>query len=110
MKRKRWTWMTAAMGMVLAGSAHADALVDRGQDIADTYCDTCHATKAEDESPFEGAPPFRDLHKRYPVEHLEEALAEGLTSGHEAMPTFIFAPEDVDAFIAYLQEFERAAD
>jgi hypothetical protein len=32
------------------------------------------------------APPFRTLHERYPVENLEEPLAEGIISGHPSMP------------------------
>ena len=35
------------------------------------------------------APPFRDLPKRYPVENLAEALAEGIVTGHPARPRFI---------------------
>ena len=38
------------------------------------------------------APPFRLLPQRYPVEHLAEALAEGIVTGHPAMPQFKFHP------------------
>jgi mono/diheme cytochrome c family protein len=48
------------------------------------------------------APPFRDLAKRYPVENLAEALAEGIVTGHPAMPRFTFEPREIDALLAYI--------
>jgi hypothetical protein len=33
---------------------------------------------------------FRTLGKRYPIEALEEALGEGIISGHPDMPEFRF--------------------
>ncbi len=53
------------------------------------------------------APPFRDLHKRYPVENLQEALGEGIATGHVAMPEFRFEPKQVDEIIDYLKKLER---
>jgi mono/diheme cytochrome c family protein len=49
------------------------------------------------------APPFRLLPGRYPVEHLAEALAEGIVVGHPAMPEFTFNPPEIDALLSYLQ-------
>jgi cytochrome c len=48
------------------------------------------------------APPFRDLPKRYPVDHLAEALAEGIVTGHPAMPEFTFTPREIEALLSYL--------
>jgi len=48
------------------------------------------------------APPFRDISKRYPIENLGEALAEGIVTGHPAMPRFIFEPRDIEALLTYL--------
>ena len=47
------------------------------------------------------------LHKRYPVETLEEALAEGITAGHSKMPEFKFEAKQVDEIIDYLKTLER---
>jgi len=52
------------------------------------------------------APPFRELHKRYPVENLAEALAEGIIVGHPAMPELRFGPTDVNAIIRYLKSVQ----
>jgi mono/diheme cytochrome c family protein len=48
------------------------------------------------------APPFRTLSQRYPIENLAEALAEGIMTGHPAMPTFALDPRDIDALLAYI--------
>jgi cytochrome c len=47
------------------------------------------------------------LGKRYPIEFLEEALGEGIISGHPDMPTFEFAPADVGAIVAYLKSIQE---
>jgi len=47
------------------------------------------------------------LHQRYPVESLEESLAEGIITGHPTMPEFRFDPSQVADVIAYLKSLER---
>jgi mono/diheme cytochrome c family protein len=34
---------------------------------------------------------------------LEEALAEGIVTGHNEMPEFSFEPEQIASIVAYLQ-------
>lgn len=48
------------------------------------------------------APPFRALPQRYAVEHLAEALAEGIVTGHPAMPQFKFHPAEIDALLSFI--------
>ena len=52
-------------------------------------------------------PAFRILGQRYPIESLEEALAEGVMSGHPDMPEFSFDAHDVGAIIAYLKSIQQ---
>jgi cytochrome c len=52
------------------------------------------------------APPFRTLHERYPVETLQEALAEGIVTGHPSMPEFRFEPDQINDFLVYLKSLE----
>lgn len=89
-----------------AGLAEEGAAVEMGRQLVVTYCADCHATGATGDSPFPPAPPFRDLHDRYEVAFLEEALVEGLVTGHPDMPEFEFDPEHAAAIIAYLQSLE----
>ncbi len=59
------------------------------------------------ESTHPEAPAFRTLGKRYPIESLEEALGEGIISGHPDMPEFVFESNDVGAIIAYLKSIQE---
>ncbi|NRG18127.1 cytochrome c [Rhizobiales bacterium] len=77
-----------------------------GRQLAEDSCGRCHAVGEGGESPLTGAPAFRDLSKRYPVETLEEALAEGIITGHPDMPEFILQPDEIDAFIGYLKTIQ----
>ncbi len=79
----------------------------RGLVILRTNCAQCHAIDKVSESPLKIAPPFRALHLRYPVEELEEPLAEGIITGHPTMPEFRLDPGQVGDVIAYLKSLER---
>lgn len=84
----------------------AQSATARGQEIVATHCASCHAIGAVGESPAPEAPPFRGLSRNYRVDALEEALAEGISVGHPAMPQFQFAPADVTAVVTYLQSIQ----
>jgi mono/diheme cytochrome c family protein len=78
----------------------------RGQAYAKANCSRCHAIDRRSESPLGAAPPFRTLHKRYPVETLGEALAEGIYTGHAEMPAFELNPEEIHDLLSYLKTLE----
>jgi cytochrome c len=84
-----------------------DRQVKQGETLARTNCARCHAVGRAGASPLWEAPPFRELHTRYPVEDLGEALAEGIRTGHPSMPEFRFDPDQAEALIAYLKSLER---
>jgi mono/diheme cytochrome c family protein len=79
----------------------------RGLTFVQANCSKCHAISKVGESPLPVAPPFRTLHNRYPVESLQEALAEGIITGHPSMPEFKLDPGQVRDVIAYLKTLER---
>jgi cytochrome c len=79
----------------------------RGESILTENCGRCHATARIGVSRHPEAPPFRTLGKRYPIEYLEEALGEGIISGHPDMPEFTFDGDDVGAIIAYLKSIQE---
>ena len=83
-------------------AAEQARLATIGLKIVADKCARCHAIAMDDKSPHEKAPPFRDVVVRYPSENLAEALAEGIVSGHPDMPVFVFEPEEIEGFIAYL--------
>lgn len=79
----------------------------RGLTFVRANCASCHSIDKVSLSPLKAAPPFRTLHRRYPVESLEEALAEGIVTGHPSMPEFQLDPGQVADVIAYLKSLER---
>ena len=80
---------------------------NRGEALLSRHCAMCHAIGTSGTSPHAAAVPFRILGQRYPLESLEEALGEGLLSGHPDMPEFRFAPRDVGAIIGYLKSIQE---
>lgn len=93
--------------VVLLGSVSAQAQsVRRGAEFARANCARCHSIERSGQSPFSPAPPFRTLHQKYPVESLEEALGEGIFTGHPAMPEFELTPREIGDFIAFLKSLE----
>ena len=82
--------------------------VRAGQRFAEKHCATCHSIGAEGNSPFPDAPPFRTFAQKWPLESIEEALAEGIVVGHEAMPEFELSPRQIADFIGYLKTLSPA--
>jgi mono/diheme cytochrome c family protein len=102
----------AAGGMVIAvallGSLTPLAASNpaQGKRLAMTYCAGCHSIDKVGPSPLKIAPPFRTLHERYPVDTLQEALGEGIVTGHPTMPQFSFDADQVGDFLAFLKTLE----
>jgi mono/diheme cytochrome c family protein len=102
------TAVLLASAFCLLGVADATAQSEqRGLNFVQANCARCHSVDKVTLSPLAIAPPFRDLHKRYPVENLAEAFAEGITTGHQNMPEFRLEPDQIKDVIAYLKTLER---
>ncbi|MDP1632017.1 MAG: cytochrome c [Caulobacter sp.] len=87
-----------------------------GQNLAQQNCGGCHAV-ADGASPLADAPPFRDLHRRYPAGGLSQLLEEGMLppaepqeegsrTPHPRMPTATLDTDEVAALTAYLRSLE----
>ncbi len=100
------TVAVAALVTISAQGASAQSL-KRGEELLARSCGSCHAVGRGGESSNKVAPPFRTLGQRYPIESLEEALGEGIMSGHPDMPEFSFDARDVGAIIAYLKSIQQ---
>jgi mono/diheme cytochrome c family protein len=102
-----------AIGLLVTAMVTQDVFAQasptlRGEAIAQRQCARCHAVGASGDSPMGRAPPFRELSKRYPIENLAEALAEGIVTGHSGMPQFTFDPRDIDALLTYINGLHRS--
>lgn len=106
---KRFTVLATACVLAawLRPAAAADDQLKHGEELLRRDCARCHAIGKTGASPHKQAPPFRTLSRRYPIESLEEALAEGIVSGHPDMPEFRYDPDDVADIIAYLKSIQQ---
>jgi mono/diheme cytochrome c family protein len=103
-------WPTILAAAFIAAAIQAAFAADdlkRGEELLQQDCGKCHAIGRVGESPDKEAPAFRILGQRYPIESLEEALGEGMMSGHPDMPEFQFDVDDVGAIIAYLKSIQQ---
>ena len=97
----------AFVALMLVNPANAASSPEqRGKVFASTHCGRCHAIGRTGQSPFQPAPPFRTLHQRYPIETLREALAEGIATGHPAMPEFELSPDQIHDLLSFLKSLE----
>ena len=95
-----WAVPASAQPVDMADTAAGKALLSK-------HCSRCHQIEATGSSRLPVAPPFRELMRRYEPEALEEALGEGLASGHPSMPEFVFEPDEIAAIIAYFSTLRR---
>lgn len=103
--------MTAFIIVLGFSSAHGNAnemtLAAKGKALAEKYCARCHAVDRDDKSTLPIAPPFRTFASKWPLESLEESLAEGIITGHPGMPVFEFEPDQIAALIEHLYEISQ---
>lgn len=105
--RRRSVWALAAVSLGSVLPAHANSLRERGEALVEFNCARCHAVGKTDKSSHPDAPAFRTLSKRYPIADLEEALAEGISTGHPDMPEWVASPDQIEAIIAYISSLQQ---
>ena len=97
--------LIAILALLLPGVANAQSSPSeqRGLTFVRANCGSCHATDKVSASTLKIAPPFRELHLRYPIENLRESLVEGIITGHPTMPEFRLDTGQASDVIAHLQ-------
>jgi len=105
----RFILIVCALVVLVPREIFAAEQIERGRAIAKANCSRCHAIGARGKSPNPASPPFRSLTKKYPLDNLEEALAEGIVVGHGGldMPRFEFSPAQIEALLAYVASIQR---
>ena len=106
MRIMRHYLVQAAVAVLCMAPAMAASPAERGMAFALNNCARCHSIDRVTASPLNIAPPFRTLHKRYRIEMLAEALAEGITTGHPTMPEYQLDPDQINDLLAYLKTLE----
>lgn len=99
------TFAALSFGLSLSPAGAQSANLAEGEAFARANCARCHAVSATDHSPNPRSIPLRFLGRLYPIEHLEEALAEGIMAGHE-MPEFVLEGDEVQALILWLDHIQ----
>jgi cytochrome c len=92
--------------IAIVAQAQSDRAAERGRALAQIACARCHAIGPSGDSPLAEAPPFRVLHQRYPVEQIQEALAEGIKTGHP-MPEFQLDSTEIADLLSYLKSLQN---
>lgn len=87
--------------------AAAETDLKEGEALLTRDCARCHAVGLTGFSPRADAPAFRTLGTRYPIESLEEALGEGIMSGHPDMPEIEYEADQVGDIIDYLKSIQK---
>jgi cytochrome c len=100
---RRFLLVAATLFVMSPVAANDDRQLSYGGDVVEENCSRCHAVRMTDRSLHPDAPAFRSLSRRYPIEALAEALAEGISTGHPDMPEFVATPEQIGAIIAYIE-------
>ncbi len=104
---RRHLLLIGVMAFVTSAAVAESASELRGRVLARENCARCHSIDRYTQSPLKIAPPFRDLHRRYPVGSLAEALAEGIDTGHPTMPIFRLEPDQINDLLSFLRTLER---
>lgn len=86
----RSTLLVLGLALLSACASHPrvdthGAQLARGRELVTSHCAACHAVA-------------------------EEALTKGVSMGHPAMPTFQFAPTDVNDVVVYLRSIQEDGD
>ena len=97
---KRWVLAAALILAPLEAAAAPDPV--RGFGLAQAHCAGCHAIGPGGASPLALAPPFRELHTRFPVADLVGAVAQGASTGHPRMPQFHLSTDNMLDLVAYV--------
>lgn len=90
-----------------ATQAEMAEMAARGKTLAAQKCASCHAIGNKDDSLNKDAPPFRLFDSQWRLEDLEESLAEGIVTGHEEMPEFVFTPIQITDFLEFLRTLRK---
>ena len=92
--------------LLIASSLSRADDIAAGKMLVEANCSRCHAVGLTGDSPLAKAPPFREVVTRYPPESLGEALVEGIVTGHNEMPEFVFESDQAMEIIAYLDSLK----
>ena len=91
-------WIAAFACFQVASARAADP--ERGAELANQWCSSCHLVSDSQVSATTEAPPFATIARRSPDE--TAALAGFLADPHPPMPNLSLTREEIRDFLAYI--------
>lgn len=79
------------------------AAIQRGKELAQLLCMRCHAIEGPGPGEEEKSPPFSTLVPKLTLEGVADQLLEGLSLGHEPMPTWEFSEQQALDLLLYIE-------
>ena len=96
---------TAATAPSLA-AAPINPSVERGSEVAQSRCASCHGVALETASPSHDAPLFRVLSRLYSAQDLQRKLGDIAQNGHFEMPAVTIREDEIEDVSAYIASLE----
>jgi mono/diheme cytochrome c family protein len=84
--------------------------VERGAQLAQDRCASCHAVALENRSPRRDAPQFRVLSRLYSRQDLARKLDDIAANGHFEMPAVALREDEMQDIAAYMSTLEGDAE
>jgi len=78
----------------------------RGLTFVRVHCAQCHSIDVASESPLKIAPPFHDLHLKFPIDSLARRFSEGISATRPTMPQFRLDADQINDVIAFIKSLE----
>lgn len=99
-----------SVGVTCAAAAPVIApSVDRGAQVAQERCASCHGVALETASPTRIAPLFRVLSRLYSAQDLQRKLSNISENGHFEMPPVTLREDEVEDVSAYIASLDGGA-
>lgn len=97
------------MTILLSAPAFAGKEEDiaEGKRLAGLNCAKCHAQGADDKSPFDAAPPFREIARNYDDGELEDSFNDGIVVSHPAMPDWQMSNDQARQLAAFIMSLRK---
>jgi mono/diheme cytochrome c family protein len=99
----------AASALCLAAAPRLNPSVERGAEVAQSRCASCHGVALEAASPSRDAPLFRVLSRLYSAQDLQRKLSNISQNGHFEMPAISIREDEIEDVSAYIASLDGRA-
>lgn len=115
--RNRWSTLglavlaaSAASAFSLAAAPRLTPSIERGAEVAQSRCASCHGVALEAVSPSRDAPLFRVLSRLYSAQDLQRKLGDISQNGHFEMPAVTIREDEIEDVSAYIASLDAGED